>query len=283
MRKLQSVAVQAAAICIVSAQAVAGEPAAQRELLQPPKTTIASPVTDLFALRGTFLHSNIDTRMRYDSSSGVPGTLFTAEDTLGLDDRLDLGAVDLMFRMVERHRIHADFTKLTRSGVAVLGEELRFGDDTYNAGDQVFSTMDMRKFGIGYTYSVMRREKIEIGVGLTIHLLQMEGTTHVPARFLREQLDTAGPFATLSGNVSWQMTRRFSFNASLQYLDLSLGDTTGSYQSWHMDTQYRAWRNLAFGVGYTRTRYQVDSTDPDFSGLFNLKYSGPEAFVRVSF
>jgi hypothetical protein len=27
---------------------------------------------------------------------------------------------------------------------------------------------------------------------------------------------------------------------------------------------------------------KVDSTDPDFSGLFDMEYKGPEAFVRVS-
>jgi hypothetical protein len=262
---------------------VAGAEPSGRELLQPPKTTIASPITDRFALRGIYQHNALDTRLRYDNSVGDPGTLFSAEDTLGMKDLAALGAVDFWFRIADRHRIRTDFTKITRKGDEVLVGELRFGDDIYDANDRVQSSMDLRRFGVGYTYSLLRKEKIEIGLGLDVHLLQLEGSASVPARFLREQLDTAGPFATLAFDLSWRFTRRFSFNAAGHWLDLSVGDVEGGYQQWHADVQFRAWRNLAFGAGYTQTQYRVDSTDPEFAGFFDMKYSGPEAFVRVSF
>lgn len=273
----------ALALGMLPTGADAGEPPAQRELLQPPTMSIASPITDRFAVRGLYFHSAVDTRVRYDSSAGDPGTLVSAEDTLGMRDKLGRGSLDLMFRMGERHRIRAGFSKQTRTGDTVLQQELRFGDDVYVVNDRVQSSMDVRKVAVGYTYSVLRRERVEIGLGFDLHLLQLEGTARVPARFLSERLDTAGPFATVAGDLTWRITNRFSLNADVHWFDVSLDEVEGGYLQWHGDVQFRAWRNLAFGLGYTHARYRVDSTDPEFAGYFNMKQSGPEAFVRVSF
>lgn len=262
----------------------AAAPAASRQLLQPPKMSIASPITDRFAVRGVYYRPKVATSVRYDATAGTPGTLISGEDTLGLDDQLDQGSLDMMFRIGERHRIQAGFHKQTRSGDVVLAQDVEFGDETFSAGERTLGKLDLRRLGLVYTYSLLRRERIEVGLGLGIHLLQLEGIVEAPATFQRETLDTAGPFPTLALDASWRVTRRFSLNAGVQYLDASIDEVEGGFQSWHADVQFRAWRNLAFGAGYTHAQYRVDSTDPDdFAGYFKLKYNGPEVFFRVSF
>jgi len=259
------------------------EAGAQRELLQPPTMSIASPITDRFAVRGLFYMPKISTDLRYDSSAGVAGTLVSAEDTLGLKDQLKQVSVDMMFRILERHRIRADFYKMTRSGDEVISQQIRFGDDVYVVNDRVLTAMDLRKLGLTYTYSVLRRERWEVGLGLGLHLLQLEGTLEAPARFVDERLDTAGPFATLATEVTWRPTKRFSANVAVNYLSGHVDDVKGGYQSYRGDVQFRARPNLAFGLGYSQTRFKIDSTSDDFAGYFNLKYKGPEAFVRISY
>jgi hypothetical protein len=277
----------AAALAATSASSAeasaAPEPATQRQLLQPPKMSIASPITDRFALRALFYMPAVTTALRYDSSAGVPGTLVNAEDVLGLKDKLNQFSFDMMFRIGEPHRIHADFFMLKRSGDQVINQQILFGDNVYLGGDRVLTSMDLRKLGLTYTWSFLRTEKWELAAGMALHLLQLEGRLEAPARFVRESLDTAGPFPTLAVDATWRVTRRFALNLAGNYLGGSVGDVKGGYQSFHGDVQFRAWPNLAFGLGYTQSRFKVDSTDPDFSGYFNLKYKGPEAFVRVSF
>jgi hypothetical protein len=263
---------------------LAGEAPADRVLLQPPPDVIASPINDRFAVRMLYYRPAIDNTLRYDSAAGVPGTDIDVEDILGHRDSAHHGTIDLMFRIGERHRIHADFYQLRRTGDEVISGEIRFGDDVFLANDRVLSEMELRKLGLAYTYSLFRREKFELGLGLALHLLQLQGEARVPARFVSEQLDTAGPFAALASHVTWRVTRRFSLNASAQYLDLNPDDIRGAFRGFHADVQYRGWRNLAFGVGYTYSGYLVDSTDADFfAGSYRLEYQGPEAFLRVSF
>lgn len=261
----------------------AAEPPAARELLQPPKQVDPGPITDRFALRGLYYGPSIGTRVRYDDSNGVAGTLLDAETQLGLADRLDQGAVDLTFRMLERHRIRADYQQQGRNGDVLLASPVEFGNDSYFAGERVVSRMDLRRFGLAYSYSLVHRDNLEIGLGLGINLLQMEGSLAAPARFEREQLDVAGPFPTVAADATWQFARRFSLNAAGQFLAGNGEDVEGSYSAWSADVQFRPLRNLAVGAGYAGTRYRIDSTDQDMAGYFRLSYHGPQLFLRVSF
>lgn len=254
-----------------------------RVLLQPPTRTIPSPINDRFAMRVLYYHPAVDNRLRYDSSTGVIGTTIDAEDLLDHRDSAHQGTIDLMFRIGERNRIHADFYQLRRTGDVVLDQQVRFGDDAYAAGQRLLSETELRKLGVTWTYAPLRRERIELGLGLGLHLLQLDGRTRVPATFASEQLDTAGPFAALAGTLSWRVTQRFSLNLAGQYFDLNPDDVRGAFRYMHADLQYRGWRNLAFGVGYSYSGYLVDSTDEEFSGFYRLEYKGPEAFFRVSF
>jgi hypothetical protein len=266
-----------------TAEQVPAGTGAQRELLKPSRKEVPSPITDRFAIRGLFYVSDINMLSRYDNSAGVPGTLIDAEDVLGLPAQLRKPSLDMMFRIGTRHRIYADFHRMKRSGDEVIDQEIRFGEDVYDPGDRVVSTMELRKLGIAWTYSVLRTQRVELGVGLALHLMQVDGDLQVPARFEREHLDAAGPYPSLAFDGTWRVTRRFSLNASGNWLGGTIDDVEGRYLAMHADVQFRARPNFALGVGYSQTQFRVDSFTSDFAGYLNLKYKGPEAFLRVSF
>jgi hypothetical protein len=274
------------ALLALSTAAVASEPAeapaTQRELLQPPKMRVASPITDRLAVNIRFYMPTIATDVRYDATNGTLGTPLTGEGTLGLQDQLKQASMDLQFRMLDRHRIRAQFYKQTRSGDVVLNQQVRFGDDVYLVNDRVITKMDLRKLDLAYTYSFLRREKIELSAGLAIHLLQAQGTLDAPARFVSENLDVAGPFATLAFDGTWRFTKRFSLNAQANYLKGHVDTVRGSYKAWNADVQFRVRPNFTLGAGYSATRFFLDSSDPTDSGLFRFDYKGPQAFIRVS-
>jgi len=266
-----------------SAGSQATSPPSRRELLQPPKQSIASPITDRLAVRGIFYAPRISTEIRNDADDGTAGTPISAEDTLGMADQMNQGGIDLMFRMLDRHRIRAAYYQQKRSGDQVLDEPIRFGNDVYQVNDRVISDMDLRQLDVVYTYSVLRRETVEIGLGLGLHLLQMEGTLEVPARFEEEEDSVAGPFGTVAADGTWRFTRRFSLNARANYFKGHSGEVHGSYMNWHADVQFRWKRNFAIGAGWSYNRMYVNSAEDDDSGLFRHEYKGPEAFIRVSY
>jgi hypothetical protein len=237
-------------------------------------------------VRGMFYRPAIGTTVRYDDAdAGTVGTVVSAEDTLGLADTRSQGWVDLMFRLTPRHRIQARYYQQTRHGSALLTENVEFGDEVFTPADgRIRSGIDLRQLDLSYTYSLLRREKVELGLGLGLHLLQFEGSISAPLRFETETLDAAGPFPTLAASGTWRITRRFSLNAEANYLTGSTNEVEAHYEAFNVDLQFRMKRNLAVGLGYSRTRYKTVSIDPDFfPGYFVLSHKGPEFFLRASF
>lgn len=272
----------------VAGAAVAGEAGSGRVLLQPPAVVIPSPITDRFAVTARFTAPLMQTFFRYDDPRNPAdrGTPFYAEGALGLKDRMHQGSIDMMFRMGERHRIQAQYSQQSRAATTTLdiNGPLLFGESDFDSGDVLHSEMDQRKLDVVYTYSFLRRQRVEAGLGVGIHLLQFSGTLEQPATFTTEQLDTAGPAASLAGDFTWRIARRLSLSAQGQWLRASVDEVKGEYFAWRANLQYRIARNMAIGVGYGSTYYEVDSADTDFfSGYLWIHNHGPEAFIRVSF
>jgi hypothetical protein len=286
MRNIERLVMAAAGLLVLGAATAGEAPPAERVLLQPPKFSIPSPITDRMVVRGMFYRPSIGTIVRYDNpDAGTIGTVVSAEDTLGLADTRSQGWVDLMFRLTPRHRIQAKYYQQTRHGSALLTQDVEFGDEVFTPADgRIRSGIDLRQLDLTYTYSLLRREKIELGVGFGIHLLQFEGSISAPLRFETETLDAAGPFPTAAAFGSWRITRRFSLNVDANYLTGSTDEVEAHYEAFNADVQFRMKRNLAVGLGYSRTRYKTISIDPEFfPGYFILAHKGPEFFLRASF
>ncbi|MGH8287373.1 MAG: hypothetical protein ACRETT_16615 [Steroidobacteraceae bacterium] len=245
--------------------------------------TIPSPITDRFHLRGTYFSATAATDVRLDPTAATPGTELDAEGELGLDGEIDQGRIELMFRLRERNRIRMDFFKLDRYGEAILSRQVIFGDETFDVNDRVVTTLDLRMLTFTYTYSFLRRERFELGGGLGIHLMETEARGEVPADFQREEEAQGGALPSVALDLAWRISRRFAVAARGQYFTASVDEFDGSMSDYHVDVQYRLRPNLAVGLGYSSISLELDVTDQDTPGRFDLATRGPELFFRVSF
>jgi hypothetical protein len=106
-----------------------------RQVYPKHERPIASPITDHFALRGSFFPASISTDVHLDSSNGVPGTALNAERDLGADSRLNQGRGELMFRLRERNRVTVDYVGSDRNASQVLDRDILVGGRTFHAAD----------------------------------------------------------------------------------------------------------------------------------------------------
>jgi hypothetical protein len=246
-------------------------------------TSIPSPITDRFHVRASYFQASADTELRLDPAPPQLGTLVSAEDDLALDDRLDLGRVELMFRLGNRNRIRMDFLKVDRFGVKALDRDIVFGDEEFEIDDTAVSRLDLRMLGFAHTFSILKKDRVELGAGLGIHLIEMEARGEVPARFLREEEAQGGALPSGGLDFTWRITRRFALTARGQYFDWDADDFDGGFTDYHADVQFR-WRpNVAVGIGYTAIAFELDVTDDDSPGRFDMTTAGPEIFFRVSY
>jgi hypothetical protein len=243
----------------------------------------ASPITDRFHLRAAYFSGSVATDMRLDPTAAQPGTELDGEEDLGLDDRSDQGRVELMFRLGERNRIRLDFFELDRSGEAVLERQIVFGDEVFQIGEEIESALDLRMLTFTWAYSLVKRERFELGAGLGVHLVETEARGEVAADFQREEESQAGALPSLALDLAWSLSPRMALVARGQYFTASVDEFDGSFADYHVDLQYRLWPNLAFGLGYSLIDVELDVTDPDESGRLDMSTQGPEIFFRVSY
>jgi hypothetical protein len=243
----------------------------------------ASPITDHLALEAGFFWGAVHTAGQFDSAQGVAGTPLTAERNLGLTNEAYQPWLELMFRLEDRNKLRVDWFDLRRDGEVLLPSTLQVGDQTFQGGQELKSMLNWRQMDVTYTYSFLRTERFELGAGLGLHLLEAEARAQVPGTPQLSDYSEAGPFATLALDGTWAIDRHWSLNARGQYMHLSVSNFTGELQDYRADVQYRWRRNLAVGAAYEYSQREVDVTEHDPSGFVQLRVTGPQLFVRVSY
>ena len=254
--------------------------------LPPHRHETPSPITDHFYIRGTFYDPQVRTNLRVDPSQAVPGmtgTPVNGENNLGLPDRLHQGRVEFMFRLRERSKVRVDYFEADRSGSKLLANDIVFGNQTFAAGQLTQTSLDWRQFDISYTYSLVRNDRFEIGMGFGVYFLQVDAIGQVPAQNQRQEVTGASPFPAPSLDLTWRLSSRWAATVRGAYLKTALSGFRGWYADSHEDIQYRWNPNLAIGLGYASIRTSLTRHGGDFPGAFAMSISGPEAFVRFSF
>jgi len=244
---------------------------------------IASPITDHFALRGSFFPASLSTDVHIDPSAGVSGTPLSAERDLGQPSHLYQGRGELIFRLRERHRLRVDYFGSDRNADQVLNRDIIFGSHTFHDHDLTQTQLQFSMLSFTYTYSLLRSERFELGAGLGVHLFNAEarGTDQTLQQHAESSADGAIPTLALDG--TWRISQRFAWTARAQYVSATIHNDSGSLGDYHTDLQYRWFANFAVGVGYEDIRTQVEVSHGNTPGGFALRVSGPELFFRASF
>jgi hypothetical protein len=283
------------ALQVIPAHAQREPPPAERDRwsgapIKPDKNRkTPSPITDRFYVRGTFFNPAISTTLRIDGASpgggvpGTPGTVVSGEKDLGLDSRNPMGRIEIMFRLRERNRLRVDYFESNRRGDHAISRPILFGNESFLVNDRVTSSVQWRQFGLTYTFSALRTDRFELGLGLAVHFVEAEARGEVTARQLRQEVSGAGAFPTIPLDFTWRISRRFAMVARAQYLHASVNNFEGSMAEYHGDLQYRWKPNFSVGAGYTIMRSFLAVNDAHLPGFFRQNIRGPEGFFKVSF
>jgi hypothetical protein len=254
--------------------------------LPPHKAVKSSPITDHFYVSAAFYAPAVHTNLRLDPSQAAPGVFGTsldAERDLGLPSRLDQGVVELMFRMRSRNKLRVDYFEADRSANYPLANTVVFGNEIFLAGQMVQSSIDWRAFGLTYTYSFYRSDRLEIGTGLGVYFLQAQAYGAVLAESESQTVSAADPIPTLPLDFVWCISSRFAFTAHANYLEARIDEARGSFTDFHSDLQYRWNPNFAIGAGWSEMRIALERSIGSTPGMVAMRFSGPQAFLRFSF
>ncbi len=254
--------------------------------LPPRPPQVDSPIHDHFYVTASFYSYDVHGNVRIDPSNagpGVQGTAVNTERDLGLPERLNQGRVEFMFRMRERNKLRVDYFEGDRSASKVLANDIVFGNVTFVGGQPMQSSLDWRMFGLTYTYSLYRSDRLEIGTGLAAYFLQVEAMGSQPSAGQFQDVSAAEPFPTLPLDLTWAISRRFAVTARANYLRASLSGFDGWLADLHGDLQYRWSHDFSLGLGYSSIRDSLTRHGGSFPGIVSMDFDGAEAFIRFSY
>jgi hypothetical protein len=225
------------------------------------------------------------TDLRFDSSAGLPGTAVNAERDFGLDSSDFEPKFQAMVRVGERHRLRFDYFTLDRTGRTTITAPIVFRDVVLQTGDPVQTTMSLRSLGISYEYSFIHRERFELAATFGINDTDLSARAHVATetRHVNQLEDQAGPFPTFGFDSTYVVSKRFYFDARLQYFKLAVDHIDGTVSFYEVAALYRYRPNVAFALGYTAAKADIASRQATSGGFFDLNSKGPELFVRIAF
>jgi hypothetical protein len=244
-----------------------------------------SPTNERVRLSLGFMHVSSTTSLKLDSSQGVPGSPIDAENDLGLDRSDFEPKFEAMVRVGQRHRLRFDYFTLDRSGHTTLTGALVFRDVVLQPGDPVVTDLSMRMLGIHYEYSFVHREKFELAASIGVNDTDISARARVSTQFrhVDQREDKAGPFPTLGLDSTYVASKRFYFDARVQYFKLAVDHLDGTLRLYELAAFYRFRPNVSFAVGYTGVKASINSRQTNESGYANFSSKGPEAFVRIAF
>lgn len=238
---------------------------------------------------GYFLTA-LDSSIRLGAGLGVD---IDVEEALKLDSNLSVLRLDGMWRR-GKHRLDLGWYALHRSAGRKLARdiivEIEDGEDiVIEAGTNVDSLLDLDMFKIGYSYSFLQDERLDIAVGLGLYVAPVEASIRSEGAIqTRGRQNFTAPLPTLTLRMDVAVTPKWFVRMNSQFFYLEYEQFKGAVHDSFVTLEYKTWKHLGAGFGYNIFRLNInakgeDYPNIDFSGNLNFDYTGLLLYVKAFF
>jgi len=228
-------------------------------------------------VRFSALDAQLETTLTRASGGEV-----SLEELLGLSDKKTVGQFDITVRLSGYHRLEMGYTRYSRSGFAILGDDLSVGDARFIAGTELDVSVETKVLRLAYGYSILMDEQKELGVMAGIHRTDIDVRFFAPDSGLEESRNPSPllPVMGLYGNVN--LFKRTRVSAEVQFFRLDFDRWNGSLSSIRLDVQQVIGR-LGIGLGYSYYIMDLESNNQELVSSLEFRHQGPFLFATISF
>lgn len=241
---------------------------------------------------GGFLTTNHDTTLRVDSNELGVGAVISLEDNLEVESSTQVFRLDGFYRFNERHMIDWTWYSNSREGTTeIINEEIKIGDEIYQVGDVIHTSMKTNTIKVGWAYSFINVRKYEafIGAGLNINFANFSfaNTLTVDGGGSTEEAEVKAspnlPLPTVNMGLRYNFTDRLALNFRSEVLTVNFGDVRGRMQDTYLLLDYTLGERWGIGGGINTMLLDVKVEDTEFDVSLNSKYTGLLFYGKYSF
>ena len=224
------------------------------------------------------------------SGSDIPGV--DIEQDTGVPDSTGDFRLEGYLRLGRRHRLVLGYTEMNRDSVNRLTGQIEWEDEVFPIDTQVATVWDTRVLSFQYRFSVVKRERVDVGVSLGLFAMKVKSGIGLGDSTANVSTDVSeqAPLPMLGLGIEWEFARNFMLRARGQYLAISIQDTVdGNWGEGAVAVEWyplESFRQLGIGAGYNYANIDVqlqigDLVQRDFE--YKYKFRGPVVYAVLSF
>lgn len=242
---------------------------------------------DRFSVRVGASGNSLDTSVRLDSKTLGIGTKIDFEDDVDLDSAKTTPDVDIHWHFRRRQELSLYWSDLDRSSGTVAAKEVRFGDLVVPLEGHVLVGFDITTYRLGYTYYPMYKDRLAVGVGGGIRVLDITVALALevlpgeqPPSVVSEAAEVTGPLPYVGAEVRYGVSPRWRFTANGGLLDVTVSGISGYQGIVNAEIENLVGDHFSWGFAANYSTVSVDAEKERFLGSADLKIGFLRIFVK---
>ncbi len=224
------------------------------------------------------------------------GTVVDYDETLNGETSNSTFRFDGIWHINRKHGLSYTWYDVNRTGVRRIDRSIDFGDQTYGAGAQLDTQIDIRLNRLLYRYSMVKTDQINFDIGGGIYYGKIKMTVTADGTITRTAADgsqttttgiasqsttLAAPLPTAGINVECKLSPRWGTFFSADWFYFAYGDWEGAQSDLNIGLTYKLAKRWTLGVGYDR--FTLDLKGPAGDNTFKITNAWNSLFSYLSF
>ena len=238
--------------------------------------------------------ADFQTDLKLDASATILGTPVDFERDIGFDESAGTVWAGAVWRLSRRNHFEFGWNRADRSVVRrQLQRDVRFGDETFQAGVDVNAFLDSWIIGGSYRFAIVSTPVMELGPlfgVLAINLstgIDLSGFVSGAGDEASDEIErdaaVTAPAVLPGAFVSLRAHPRLTIRARAGYISADFGNIDGQIFMAQGGADVRISRWLGVGGSYAYNRLSAGVDGNEFRGRLRYTFSGPQIYGLFAF
>jgi hypothetical protein len=219
------------------------------------------------------------------------GVAINPDASLGLSAEQSVLRLEGYYRFNNKHALTYSWYSIGSEGNKSLEEEIDWIDENGNPitipiGARVGTILNYDIYKVGYLWSFLHTDKVELGVGAGLHATRIE--VELNAEYTGSEVSTADvsttvPLPVVSFGVGYNVTPKFSWHIKTELFALKFDDWDGVYTDSSLGMEYRVFKHVGLGIGLASNSLRVTEDANDYRFYYDNRITGVMLDVAAYF
>jgi len=234
-------------------------------------------LTSKFSIQAGVYFPQQDIKIRVDGSLGFENEEIDFDEQLKLRDYDDVFVLEMLWRFGKKWSLRTQYFQENRRQVAVLEEDIEWGDEIIEAGSNAFVGSDFKITRLFFARAFDTDPHVEYGIGLGIHWLETGAFIGAEVNTFESSLNAvsaSGPLPNIGAWYYYSPSERWYLGTRLDWLYVSLGDYAGRLVNFSAGANYQFSDHFGVGLNYQYFSLAADISKSSWHGRIETIYDG---------